>query len=363
MTTTTTLETLRIVRLAMFQLRQDVGVPDTVEAAAADTSMPWTKCRDAFEVAFAEVLDAHNWTWKRGVTIPTRTGTENPPIPPTVLEAPDDWPADAKNALVYCLAAELAVPVAGRVEDMKNCRAIYGQKLHDARVHDLDLELAAVTDPETREILSLVCPTITTGGAALPMDLLAVTRRIDANSDRARDEILAAHNWSFARMEWQVNSCGCDPDSDGLYHFSAPLPPKCARLLECYGHCGSRADWKIVGQTIKSVEPIEKLIYLRQIDDVSKLPPLLRSAYVSLIAADIAATVAGSSAEANRLRAVYERNLESAKLADSRSTGSRREVYGRNFYADAMTRGNGESAYAFGYGATGGERGGRPWRF
>ena len=334
---TTTIETLRIVRLAMFQLRQDIGVPDTVADAASDTSIGWAKCKECFDVSFAEVLGAHNWTWKRGVTVPARTGEEDPPIPPTVLEAPDDWPADAKNALVYCLAAELAVPVAGRVEDMKNYRAIYGQKLHDARVHDLDGELAAVEDADMREVLSLVCPTITTGGAALPMDLLAVTRRIDANKDRARDEILAAHNWSFARTEWPVQSCGCDPD-DGLYHFTTPAPPKCARLLECYGQWGRRADWKLVGQMIRSREPIESVIYLRKEDRLDRWPPLLRSAYVNLLAANIAATVAGSSAEADRLYRIYERSLDSAKLADSRSTGSRAEPRGRNFYADAMLR-------------------------
>ena len=323
--TTTTLETLRLARLAMYQLRQDVGIPDTVEAAATDTSVPWTKCKDCFDVAFAEVLDAHNWTWKRNASTSDNIDT-----------TPDNWPDDAKNVLVYCLAAELAVPVAGRVEDMKNCRAIYGQKLHDARVHDLDIELAAVEDQDTKEVLSLVCPTITTGGQALPMDLLAATRRIDANKDRARDEILAAHNWSFARMEWPVQSCGCDPYADGLYQFTTPVPPRCARMLECYGHGGRRGDWKLVGQTIRSVEPIESIIYLRKIDDTSKWPPMVRSAYVSLLAADVAATIAGSSAEADRLRGVYERSLDSAKLADSRSTGSRREPRGENFYANAM---------------------------
>jgi hypothetical protein len=311
----------------MYQLRQDVGIPDTVEAAEADTSVAWTKCKDCFDVAFAEVLDAHNWTWKRNADTSDNIDT-----------TPDQWPDDAKNALVYCLAAELAVPVAGRVEDMKNCRAIYGQKLHDARVHDLDVELAAVEDRDTKEVLSLVCPTITTGGGALPMDLIAATRRIDANKERARDEILAAHNWSFARMEWPVQSCECD-STDTLYLFSTPAPPKCARLLECYSHGGCRADWKLVGSTIRSAGPIESVIYLRQIDDTAKWPPLVRSAYVSLLAADVAAMVAGSSAEADRLRKISERNLDSAKLADSRSTGSRREVRGGNFYVDAMRGG------------------------
>lgn len=325
--TTTTEETLRIVRLALYQLRQDVGVPETVQAAADDTSVAWTKYRDAFEVAFHEVLDAHNWTWRRGASDADHIDTE-----------PDKWPADAKNALVYCLAAELAVPVAGRVEDMKNCRAIYGQKVHDARVHDLDAELAAVEDPDAKEVLSLVCPAITTGGGALPMDLLAVTRRIDACRDSARDEVLAAHNWSFARAEWPVASCGCAA-GDGPYRFSTPAPPKCTRLLACYGHGGRRADWKLVGQTVRSVEPLESVVYLRSEERIEKWPPLVRSAYISLVAADVAATVAGSSAEAGRLRQVYERALDTAKLADSRSTGSRAEPRGGNYYADAMRGG------------------------
>ena len=44
--------------------------------------------------------------------------------------------------------------------------------------------------------------------------------------------------------------------------------------------------------------------------------------------------------EADRLRKIYERDLGSAKLADSRSTGSRAEVRGRNYYADAMAGGS-----------------------
>ena len=207
MTTIVTSETLRLVRLALYQLRQDVGVPESVAAAADDGSVVWTKCKDCFDQAFAEVLNAHNWTWKRGVVIPERTDEDDPPIPPTVLEAPDGWPEDVKNALVYATARELAVPVAGRVEDMKNVHSLYEQKIHDARVHDLDAELAAVTDPDMKEVLAAVCPTITTGGAALPMDLVAVTRRVEANREHARAEIMAAHNWSFCREEMWVATC------------------------------------------------------------------------------------------------------------------------------------------------------------
>lgn len=339
MTTIVTSETLRLVRLALYQLRQDVGVPESVAAAADDNSVVWTKCKDCFDQAFAEVLNAHNWTWRRGVVIPERTDEDDPPIPPTVLEAPDGWPEDVKNALVYATARELAVPVAGRVEDMKNVHSLYEQKIHDARVHDLDAELAAVTDPDMKEVLAAVCPTITTGGAALPMDLVAVTRRVEANRDHARAEIMAAHNWSFCRDEMQVESCVCSAGEIG-YPFSCELPAKCVRPLECYDQTGRPADWKIVGRQIRSVFPIVNILYIRNEERLDRWPPLVRSAYVSLLASDIAATVAGSSAEAQRLRQLYERDLETAKLSDSRGTGSRREERGRNFYADAMMMGS-----------------------
>lgn len=286
MSVTITEDALRVVRLALYQLRQDIGVPESAEAAATDSTLTWTKCRDCLDVAFAETLDAHNWTWKRGAA-----DTES------VLDRTDGWPADTRNALVYCLARELAVPVAGRVEDMKNCDALYQSKLRDARVHDLEEEVAAVTDPDCREVLAAVCPTVLSSATSLPMDLISVTRRIDATKAHARAEVIAAHNWSALREQMRTESCSCDPD-DPNYPFSAPLPPKC-----------------------------------------------VRRAYVSLVAADVAATVAGSSAEAQRLREAYERDLGTAVLADSRATGSRREPQGRNFYAEAMLRGTAPAGF------------------
>ena len=317
-----TAEMLRLVRLSMYQLRQDIGVPDTVEEAESDTSVVWQKCLAYYPSSFDAVLSAHNWTWKRGND--------------DVLESVDTWPEEAKSLLVYHLAKELSVTVAGRVEDMKNLTTIYEQKLHDARVHDLDAELDAIQDPDEKEILAAVCPTITTGGAALPMDLITVTRRIDANKAHAMAEIISSHNWSFCRDEVTVGSMMCDPTGD--YPFSTDLPAKCVRPLDCRGSHGCRVEWKLIGRTIRSSRPIDTILYIKNESRLDRWPPLVRKAYVSRIVSDIAATVAGSSAEANRLRQMYERDLEDARLADSRGTGTHREQRGRNFYADAMTR-------------------------
>lgn len=319
-------ETLRLSRLALYQLRQDVGVPETPEAAQSDTSLTWSKCRDALDVAAAEVLDAHNWTWKRGEAAEA------------AASSPATWPSDAKNALVFCLARELAVPIAGRVEDMKNMNALYAEKLRLARLHDLERETEAVSDPDMKEVLAVVCPTLTSASDALPMDLAAVTRRVEACRARARAAILAAHNWSFAREEFPV--CGCPaPTRDANYPFSCDLPPKCARPLACYASDGRRCDWKLVGRTIRSASPVAAVLSLRNEERLDRWPPLCRAAYVARLAADVAATVAGSSAEARRLDEAAERALETARLADSRGSGTRREPRGRNFYADAMRGG------------------------
>ena len=341
MATTTTLETLRLTRLALYQLRQDIGVPETVAAAAADTSTLWTKCKELFDVAFYEVLSAHNWTWKRSAAASDLIDT-----------TPDNWPEDAKNALIYSIARELAVPVAGRVEDMKNCHSLYQEKLRVARIHDLEGEIAAISDTDQKEVFAAVCPSMMSGDNSLPMDLLTISRRIEANAAHARAEILLAHNWSFAREELAVGSCSCDATESG-YPFHTELPQNCARVLECYTHGGDPADWKLVGTVLRSTEPISSVIFLRDETRLNRWPPLLRDAYCALLAADISATVSGSSTEANRLREIYERKLANAKLYDSRSSGAKREVYGRNHYADAM-RGRIPGNHALG---------GRIWRY
>lgn len=319
--------TLRVVRLALYQLRQDVGVPETPQDAADDATLTWSKCRDAASLAFDEVLDAHNWTWKRGASETA-----------SVLDRPDAWPADALNALVYCLARELAVPVAGRVEDMRNCHQLYQQKLAAARLHDLEKEVAAVEDLDVREVLAAVFPTLLSGQANLPADLLSVTRRIEANAAHARAAVLASHNWSFARAE-EHTACPFMRRDDALHPFACTVPARCARVLAVYTACGTDADWKIEGREIVSDAPVAAVAFIRDEDRLDRWPPLVRAAYCARLAADIAAAVAGSAAEAERLRAEAERRLADAKLADSRASGSRREVYGNNFYADMMRGG------------------------
>ena len=64
--------------------------------------------------------------------------------------------------------------------------AIDDETLRLARLHDLERETQAVSAPDMKEVLAVVCPTLTSASDALPMDLDAVTRRVEACRARVR---------------------------------------------------------------------------------------------------------------------------------------------------------------------------------
>ena len=64
--------------------------------------------------------------------------------------------------------------------------AIDDETLRLARLHDLERETQAVSDPDMKEVLAVVCPTLTSASDALPMDLDAVTRSVEACRARVR---------------------------------------------------------------------------------------------------------------------------------------------------------------------------------
>ena len=161
---------------AFYLLRQDVDVP-TVETADTDATVEWKKCVKAFRHAKAEVLAAHDWVFAR-----TEAGRDD-------LAR---WPEDVRNALVYCLARELAIPIAGRVADMQNLDALYRDKLRKAVVRDLEDETA--DDATAREVLASI-RAYYGEDSRLPMSISKLAERVAAVEDSALEEILAAHAW------------------------------------------------------------------------------------------------------------------------------------------------------------------------
>lgn len=159
---------------AFYLLRQDVDVPDAATADIDDT-LEWKKCRKAYTHAKAEILAAHDWTWARGGA-------------PELVK----WPGDVRNALAYCTARELAIPLAGRIADMQNIDALYREKLRRAIISDLESEV--VSNPTANEVFAALRAYFA-DDSRLPVSISKLVEKVAAVEDSSLAEILSAHAW------------------------------------------------------------------------------------------------------------------------------------------------------------------------
>lgn len=302
---------------ALYLLRQDVGLP-TVANAAADDSLEWRKSQLAFGTAIAEVWAAHDWT----VTAADATDADT-----------TGWTQAMRSALAYTIARELAIPLAGRVEDLKLWSSLQAQKLAQARVEELEKERKTVTDALKRDLLALLVPRFDPSDGHLPKSLKAITDRADALADGVRHIVLSVHPWNFAKAEDPTPSChvphGCDP-----YAFASEVPAGCARLLAVYTHGGRLDDWKLFGSYIAAREPVVKAVYIRDDKRPDKWPAAIRRLYLYRLAADTAQTEVPNLVEL--LEQKYASALRDAKAEDARESSTPKDAWGRNHYVDAM---------------------------
>lgn len=439
---TITQANLDVCQQALYLLRQDVGLPSLTDATS-DTSLEWTKCQLAFDTAIAEVWNAHDWLDSWGITTTTNISTDC-----------TEWPADLRTTLAHCVARELAIPLAGRVEDLKLWDTLYRQRVLDARVaaleqerkriedvldreivdivfphfptetpvlprslksiishpkdyaiaevwnaHDwldswgvtsssekyatdytlwptdlrsavahrvardlvssltsrqedlkawdtiyrqkvLDARVAAleqerkrVTASPAKDVLDLILPRITADLNPLPRSIATITRRITTFDAPARQTVLAAHAWNFARVEMAVGSApfpvGAQP-----YRFAGTMPANCARLLAVHTMGGRPTEWKVYGTTLVAMEPIVSAIYVKEMKDTTKWSPLVKKAYILRLAADTAQTEMPELQKVLEER--YSRALQEAKVVDARESFTPSEQAGGNYYVDAM---------------------------
>jgi hypothetical protein len=318
---TITQANLDVCQQALYLLRQDVGLP-TLTDAPNDTSLEWAKCRLAFDTAIAEVWNAHDWLDSWGITSQSNSSVDC-----------TEWTAELKTTLSHCVARELAIPLAGRMEDLKVWDTLYRQKLVDARVAALEQERKRVTASPAKDVLDLILPRITADLKPLPRSIATITRRVETFEAPARQAVLAAHAWNFARVEAAVGSApfpiGAEP-----YRFAGTMPGNCARLVAVHTAGGRPTEWKVYGSTLVAMEPITSVIYVKDVKDTSKWSPLVKKAYMLRLAADTAQT------EAPEVQAVleerYERALGEAKVVDARESFTPSEQAGVNHYVEAM---------------------------
>ena len=169
---------LDVVQRAMYQLRQDVDIPTTVTDASRATNIIWKKCKAGLETAVNEVVDSLEWSEK-----PSRTDLS-------------DWSPMLLNALVYCTARELAVPIAGRQGDMQNMHALYQDKLRQAKLAELNARLSECDDDTVKEVYASLRAVFGQDDNKIPLSIDRLTAQIAAVEDTCLDEILSSHGWT-----------------------------------------------------------------------------------------------------------------------------------------------------------------------
>ena len=317
-------DNIAVCQEALYLLRQDVGLP-SVEAAPTDTSLEWQKSKIAFDTAVSEVWNAHDWNAELKLT-----GADLAAAPSSVAK----WTPAMRSALAYCVASELAIPLAGRIQDLQNWRGLYAEKLARARVLSLETERKAVTDKTHNDILALLVPHFDPADGHLPRSIKVLTDRADALADSARYAVLADHAWNFARAEERVAPCEV-PHGCGPYPFASEVPPCCAHLEAVFTHGGMLDDWKVFeGRIIVALFPVVSIVFTRDDKRPEKWPPLVRRAFLFRLAADVAQTEVPKLFEV--LEAKAAEALVEARARDARESNTPRDAWGRNYHVDAM---------------------------
>ena len=311
---------LDVAQEAFYLIRQDISLP-SVEEAANDTSMEWEKCRRALEFAVSEVLSAHDWYFAREDD-----------------ESKEDlslWPVNIRKLLVYALARELSVQIAGRTEDLKTLHALYTAMLAEARIKDLSEE--KVEDGLEREVVSAVVGVFSSEDKALPRSIKYITDKIAALKPLAMKEVLASHPWGFALDEDFTPSCPLTFSGLGAFVHSLTTPSNMIKLVGVYGEDGESLNWRMVAGEIRADSPIKRILFVRNLCSLCDFSPDARKLVVLRLAADIVKSIGNISA-AELGEKLYRDQLETAKLNDTRETKpSEDDVWGENHYVEVMS--------------------------
>ena len=311
---------LDVCQEALYLLRQDVSLP-TLATASTDTGMEWVKCRMAFDYAATEVLSAHDWRFARGSE--------------TAKASVDGWPENVRKVLVYCLARELAVQIAGRTEDLKNWNALYDKMLLDARLKDLAEDESG--DELVREVSALFRDFALGDAQQLPRSMASIHARILAMKRLAMREVLSAHPWGFAAEELEVASAKAPGRARGEYVNALPVPDDCLKVREVYGTDGEILRWEIVSGEIRANGAIGRIVYTREVEELAAFSADAYRLVVLRLAADMARVLAVRSSLTNLHENIYRDALKEAKTRDTRqSRPSASSVWGPNHYAEVM---------------------------
>jgi hypothetical protein len=171
--------------------------------------------------------------------------------------------------------------------------------------------------------------------------------------DFAREEVLKAYNWSFARKRLTLAPHAEDPPA-GLWGFRYQYPPDCVsmrRLVNPFGRQADREPYNIesgndegaVTQTILTNLGCAVGLYTENVADPTRFSPYFIQCHSTLLAHYIAFALTGKTQIAEQMGALYNRLISSAPQFDANEEAAEPErdaVWTRARHGDSNPAGN-----------------------
>lgn len=136
--------------------------------------------------------------------------------------------------------------------------------------------------------------------------------------DTLRKDLLASHKWNFALVRVELSPTATEP----LYEFSSEfvIPSDCLRVLEIDNRrrrFSVERNKDTGNRVILSDEPIVKIKYISDIEDVTQFSATFVEVLALDIAYNIAYTFTNSQSLYQNIFALYEQKLKDARSFDA----------------------------------------------
>lgn len=159
-------------------------------------------------------------------------------------------------------------------------------------------------------------------------------RRCAIAYEKARLAVLTQVEWNFARATAPAASYPTEEHERG--GFGTPLPGDCLRLLSATDAYGEEPLREVIGDTIFSAVPLDRLEYLRDIPDPRRWGSKAQCLLVVALAAAYAKIVKGSFNELQMREQLYTKALKEARIENARENRRPKQHVGGNYYVDVM---------------------------
>lgn len=153
--------------------------------------------------------------------------------------------------------------------------------------------------------------------------------------ERSRLEVLSSFGWSFIKEDKIVRNGDSVIDDNGRYRI--PYPAIALKVLGCYDKDGHKIPFTVrQNKYIYSLEPVYRITYIFDEEDMTIVPPLVRKAIIYTLAKNIAMNITGRVNDAQMADLQCKIAVQEARTDDARlgSTGS--SVYGKNHIYECM---------------------------